>query len=73
MLQRQVVEEPLMYEVIKARGTGVFANAHVLTLHPHRISSWLIVINIFLPREPPFNINNQRLRSPVEFDARNIR
>ena len=51
-----------MYKV-KTRGTGVFANAHVLTLylHQHLTSSWLMVINIFLPREQPFNVNNQRL------------
>ena len=32
-MQRQVVQEMRMYEVTNMRGTGVFANTHVLTLH----------------------------------------
>ena len=59
----QVVEETLMGEVIKTRGTRVFANTNVFILRSHQLpgASELIVMNLFLPRGRPSNVDNQRL------------
>ena len=67
-MQPQVVDRALMYEVVKTKGTGVFANAHVLAFHSHQHvgSSWLIVVSLFLVRERAVIIMHGRSRMTID-------